>query len=112
MTSQDYYVISVKRTQRRDLYITVWAPDDKGYRWALSRAGKYSDEHVRAHLGYDIPCPICRPTDAAQWWFEQSSSSFKDFGDGDALCAARALVENIRSARGVFDEFEPPKGDV
>ncbi|MGL4265166.1 MAG: hypothetical protein ACRCTX_26380 [Afipia sp.] len=55
----------------------------------------------------DIPCPICRPTEAVQWWVEQSSS-FEDSRDGDALCAATARVENIRSARGVFDEFETP----
>ena len=61
----DYYVISVHHTQRSDRYITIWAPDDKGYRWALSRAGKYSEKRVRSHLGYynsgdnvAVPCHV------------------------------------------------------
>ena len=61
----DYYVISVHHTLRRDLYITVWAPDDKGYRLALSRAGRYEEGRVRAHLGYyntganvAVPCSV------------------------------------------------------
>lgn len=48
----DCYVISVQHTQRRDRYVTIWRPDDKGYCWALSRAGKYSLEHVMNHPGY------------------------------------------------------------
>lgn len=55
----------------------------------------------------DIPCPVCRPTEAVQWWVEQSSS-FEDAGDGDALSAAIARVDNIRVERGVFDEFQAP----
>lgn len=62
----DCYVISVHHTHREDRYITVWAPDDKGYRWALSRAGKYSKDHVMKHLGYyhsgcanvAVPCTV------------------------------------------------------
>lgn len=57
----------------------------------------------------DIPCPICRPTEAVQWWVDQSSD-FEDAGDGDALGAAMARVDDIRAARGVFDEFETPRG--
>lgn len=62
----DYYVISVKHTRREDRYITIWAPNDCGYRWALSRAGKYSCENVLEHLGYynsgcsnvAVPCEV------------------------------------------------------
>lgn len=58
----------------------------------------------------DIPCPMCRPDEAVKWWVEQSSG-FEDTGDGDALSAAMARVDNIRAERGVFDEFQPPKSE-
>lgn len=48
----EFYVISVKHTRRSDLYITIWRPDDQGYCWALSNAGKYGRSRVMAHLGY------------------------------------------------------------
>lgn len=65
-TPQDCYVISLKHTHREELYITVWRPNDKGYCWALSRAGKYDRENVLAHLDYynsgcsnvAVPCEI------------------------------------------------------
>lgn len=61
-----FYVVSLKHTRRNDLYITIWGPNDKGYRWALSRAGKYDRERVMAHQGYyntgcsdvAVPCEI------------------------------------------------------
>ena len=65
-TAQEHYVISLKHTLRNDRYITIWRPDDKGYCWALSRAGKYQRENVMAHLGYynsgcsnvAVPCEV------------------------------------------------------
>lgn len=57
----------------------------------------------------DVPCPICRPTEAVQWWVEQSGG-FEDAGDGDALGASMARVDDIRAKHGVFDEFETPRG--
>ncbi|AKJ28811.1 phage protein [Caldimonas brevitalea] len=47
-----YYVVSVNHTHRRHKYITFWRPDDRGYCWALSNAGKYAEANIRAHLGY------------------------------------------------------------
>lgn len=67
MTASDhFYVISLKHTLRNDRYITIWAPDDNGYRWALSRAGKYERDRVMRLLGYynsghsdiAVPCHI------------------------------------------------------
>lgn len=62
----DCYVISVHHTLRRDLYVTVWRPDDRGYCWALSRAGKYPMEKVLEKPGYynsgcsniAVPCSV------------------------------------------------------
>lgn len=62
----DFYVISLKHTPKRDRYVTFWRPDDKGYCWKLSRAGKYGRDHVMAHLAYynsgcsniAVPCDV------------------------------------------------------
>ena len=62
----DCYIVNLSHTQRDDRYITIWRPDDKGYCWALSRAGKYTSDHVMQHLGYynsgcsnvAVPCEI------------------------------------------------------
>ncbi|SIT50470.1 hypothetical protein BN2476_830041 [Paraburkholderia piptadeniae] len=49
---RDYYVISVHHTRREDRYILLWRPDNKGYTYRASTAGRYSAETIRAHLGY------------------------------------------------------------
>jgi len=72
--STEYIVISVHHTQRNCRYVTLWAPGDKGYRFRLSGAGRYSRCTVMKHLGYyntgeniavpvDVVEPLCRPGD-------------------------------------------------
>lgn len=61
-----YYVVSVKHTKRCDLYVTVWRPNDCGYAYPLSWAGKYEEDLVLAKLGYynsgcsavAVPCEV------------------------------------------------------
>lgn len=47
-----FYVLSLKHTKRRDKAITLWRPDDCGYCWTLERAGLYEESKVLEHLGY------------------------------------------------------------
>lgn len=47
-----YYVISVCHTQRDHAYITVWRPENKGYAWPLSWAGRYPQSEIMAELAY------------------------------------------------------------
>ena len=61
----DFYVISVTHTNREHAYITVWRPDNKGYAWPLSWAGKYSEQEIHASLDYyhqggnvAVPCAL------------------------------------------------------
>lgn len=62
----DFYVVSLKHTRREHAYITVWRPDDKGYAWPLSWAGKYAEGAINAsrdyyHRGDDtlaVPCAL------------------------------------------------------
>lgn len=49
---REFYVISVHHTQRWHQYITVWRPDNKGYAWPLSWAGRYPESVVAAHPDY------------------------------------------------------------
>jgi hypothetical protein len=61
-----FYIISLKHSHKRERYITFWRPDDKGYCWKLSLAGKYGRANVMAHLGYynsgcsniAVPCSV------------------------------------------------------
>lgn len=62
----EFYIVSTRHTRRDAPYISFWGPNDAGYRWALSWAGKYSREQVEAHLGYyssgestfAVPCAV------------------------------------------------------
>ena len=63
---KQFYVISVMHTLRKHLYMTIWRPDNKGYCWALSNAGKYDRKQVMGELGYynsgcsnvAVPCAV------------------------------------------------------
>lgn len=53
----------------------------------------------------DIPCPICRPSEAIDWWAERNALSVRDDEtDEQAEARARAnaisLVNDIRANRG------------
>lgn len=48
----DFYVISVTHTNREHQYITVWRPDNKGYAWPLSWAGRYTEQQILESLDY------------------------------------------------------------
>lgn len=48
----DFYIVSLKHTMRSDRYITVWRPDDAGYAYPLSWAGKYHEDSVLNNLSY------------------------------------------------------------
>ncbi|WP_433867052.1 hypothetical protein [Ralstonia wenshanensis] len=48
----DFYVISVHHTQKQNRYILLWRPENNGYTFRTSTAGRYDEETVRAHLGY------------------------------------------------------------
>ena len=62
----DCYVISLNHTHRRDPYITIWRPDDRGYAYPLSWAGRYPMERIMEHLDYynsghcsvAVPCAV------------------------------------------------------
>nr|WP_063571387.1 hypothetical protein [Luteibacter rhizovicinus] len=62
----EYYIVSIKHTHRRDLYITVWRPNDSGYAYPLSWAGLYAEDLMLAKLGYynsgcsavAVPCEV------------------------------------------------------
>lgn len=60
------YIVNLSHTSGEDRYITVWRPEDRGYCWALSRAGRYTLENVLAHPAYynsgyanvAVPCEV------------------------------------------------------
>lgn len=47
-----FYVISLKHSHKRDRYITFWRPENKGYAWPLSWAGRYTREQIEQSTEY------------------------------------------------------------
>lgn len=64
----EFFIASPKRTlgPREHGYISFWRPDDKGYAWPLSWAGRYGEEAVRDSEQYysdgvatlAVPCDL------------------------------------------------------
>lgn len=74
-------------------------PDSVCIDGKLFDADKCDDDGNLYDMGYDIPCPICRPNDSIEHWFDS-------FNDGEnnpdeALSSAISLVNNIRKNRGM-----------
>lgn len=49
---REYYIASSYHTQSHQHYITFWRPENAGYCWPLSWAGKYTAEQVRDQFTY------------------------------------------------------------
>lgn len=61
------YIVSVRHTQRGDQFITFWRPNNAGYAYPLSWAGKYdSDEILQGYHnnGWDTIAVSCDVVDA------------------------------------------------
>lgn len=60
-----FYIVNLSHLQREHLYVTVWRPDNCGYAWPLSWAGRYTRADVMARLDYynsganvAVPCAV------------------------------------------------------
>jgi hypothetical protein len=53
----EYFIVSLKHTGKKDKYITLWRPDNKGYCWPLELAGKYNGYQQGYHDG-DVNVPV------------------------------------------------------
>jgi hypothetical protein len=66
LSGREFYVVSLAHTNREHAYISVWRPDNAGYAWPLSWAGKYTAEQIEANLDYyhrgdstiAVPCEV------------------------------------------------------
>lgn len=99
---RDYYVISVHHTMRENKFITLWRPDDSGYCFRTTRAGKYGGAAVREKLSYynsgcaniAVPVDVIDPLTAMTTPADQL-----DGPDGPALLNTRAnwkkLIANV-----------------
>jgi hypothetical protein len=102
-----YYVISVNHTRREDRYVLLWRPDDRGYTFRTSTAGRYREALIRAYLGYyntggaaiAVPCDVIDPLTVMTTPRDQF-----DGPDGPALLNTRANWKILRA-----NTIEPPK---
>jgi len=94
--------------------------DYMGYEFG---AGRYPDSYCidgklqdadSDHLNdEDVPCPMCRPADAVEWWTTRNAFFWEDGEDENdeeghnnrAHATALSLVTDIRKNRGVIEPF-------
>lgn len=93
-----FYVLSLKWSRPRDPYLSFWGPKNCGYKWALTAAGQYTADEIRAHLPYyndgesalAVPCAIvdslATPMDPAH----------SDFGTAPAVRFSRRVLSFLR----------------
>lgn len=96
-----YYVVSVKHSHKRNRYITFWCPDDRGYTFRLSTAGKYDRDNVMAHLGYyNSGCSnIAVPVDVVDGMTVMTAPADRlDGADGPAVLNTPANWRKLISA--------------
>lgn len=106
---KEYYVISEKHTRRDHRYITLWGPDDKGYRFRASSAGRYTGENIRASLGYynggcnlAVPCDVLDPL-----MVMTTPADCFDGPDGPALLNTRANWKVILANLVAEPQYKP-----
>lgn len=108
---REFYVISVKHTQRSCRYITVWGPDNRGYRQRLQKAGRYAESTIRAHLDHyyntghssiAVPCDVVDGL--------ASDGDPRDFVGADPGPAVPRVLLNIRAVWHalLLNVIEPP----
>lgn len=94
---ENFYVISVHHTLKCNRFILFWRPDDRGYTYRLSTAGKYDRERVIGHLGYyNSGCSnIAVPVEVAESLAVQTTPA--DMLDGPDGPAVLNTKENWRA---------------
>lgn len=75
-------------------------PDSVCVDGKLYDADNCDDEGNLYDMGYDLPCPLCRPNDSIEFWFDHNKDCEID-NDEEALAFAISLVNDIRNNRGL-----------
>lgn len=68
---QEFFIVDIRREWRRQKYITFWRPNNAGYAYPLTWAGRYTKETVdaeghyycntngsRSLLRFPVPCEV------------------------------------------------------
>lgn len=90
-------------------------PDSVCIDGSLYDADRCDDNGNLYQMDEDIPCPMCRPTEAVDWWADRNEGSWSDDEDENdeaahtarARASALSLVTDIRRNRGIETEQEP-----
>lgn len=110
----DFYIISVKHTRREDRHITLWGPDDCGYRQRLNTAGRYPVGNVRAHLAYynSGKSTIAVPADVVERLAIDGDP--RDFVGADPAPGVPRVLFNDRDTWStlILNAIEPPEYKV
>lgn len=109
MATKEFYVLSAMHTCRHHRYITLWAPDDCGYVYRISRAGRYTEERVMAHLGYyNSGSNIAVPVELIDTLTVMTTPADRlDGADGPAVLNTRAKWKILTANAIVKPQYEP-----
>lgn len=50
--TDEFYILSLRWSKRRDKVLTFWDSNDSGYRYRLEMSGRYTREQIEAHHDY------------------------------------------------------------
>ncbi|HHQ6553252.1 TPA: hypothetical protein ACSTJZ_003146 [Serratia fonticola] len=97
MKEREYFVISVRHTNRHNPYVTLWAANDAGYRGRLETAGRYTESQIRKCLHYyNNGCDtVAVPCDVAQSLSFSIQPGFFDDDNGSWLPNNRATWKEL-----------------
>ncbi|WP_191058542.1 hypothetical protein [Geminicoccus harenae] len=106
----DFYIISVKHTRSDQRYITLWGADDCGYKQRLNTAGRYTEDNVRARLGYynSGSSTIAVPADVVERLAVDGDS--RQFVGADPAPGVPRVLLNVRDVWSelILNAVEPP----
>ena len=93
----EYYLISMKHTQKRHEFITLWNPNERGYTYNVGDAGIY-DESKASSIDSEYDS-IKIPTEIIQRLFIVTSDHHERVPNCKAVWNELGLMMNNRSLR-------------
>jgi hypothetical protein len=106
MSQNLFYIVDIRPSWKANPYVTVWRPDNKGYAYPLSWAGKYSQEKIDAEAegyysvkegGKMVRFPV--PCEVVERWALAPEPGRIDGNAGPVVPTHPAIVQALRKAR-------------
>lgn len=106
-----FYVISVKHTMRRDPFITFWRPENCGYAYPLSWAGKYPEDQISLNYHNSGDDTIAVPVDVVDALAEPTPRGWID-NDAGPIVYNNRTNWNALLAAVIAPPVQKPKPQI